>query len=136
MNFHSQKLSSEAQLYIGHMKAARLFLPAEKKFIVPFGPSQRGDCGVPMSPVTIQEAFFGAALERGKHVTVYLLNGAKVTGRVRSFDKYSVILSSEDAEQLVFKHSISSAFLCRDKQCPQCVPMKSASVDRPAALAS
>jgi host factor-I protein len=89
-----------------------------------------------MSSVSLQESFFGAALERGKHVTVYLLNGAKVTGKVRSFDKYSVILSSEDAEQLVFKHSISSAFLCRDKQCPQCVPIKSANADRPAVLAS
>jgi host factor-I protein len=89
-----------------------------------------------MSGISIQESFFSAALQGGKHVTVYLLNGAKITGKVRSFDKYSVILSSEDAEQLVFKHSISAAFLCRDKQCPHCVPMKSASVSRPAVLAS
>ncbi|HEX7289087.1 MAG TPA: RNA chaperone Hfq [Candidatus Angelobacter sp.] len=89
-----------------------------------------------MSGISIQEAFFSAALQGCKHVTVYLLNGAKVTGRVRSFDKYSVILSSDDAEQLVFKHSISAAFLCRDKQCPQCVPIQSAKVDGPAVLAS
>jgi host factor-I protein len=89
-----------------------------------------------MSGISIQEFFFSAALQGGRHITVYLLNGAKVTGRVRSFDKYSVILSSEDAEQLVFKHSISAAFLCRDKQCPQCIPMKSEHVSHPAVLAS
>ncbi|MGH9564575.1 MAG: RNA chaperone Hfq [Candidatus Angelobacter sp.] len=65
-----------------------------------------------MSIVNIQESFFTSALEGGKHVTVHLLNGAKVTGRVRSFDKYSVILENLDQEQLVFKHSISAAFLC------------------------
>lgn len=79
-----------------------------------------------MAFVSIQESFFGAALQGGKHVTVYLLNGAKVTGKVRCFDKYSVLLENKATEQLVFKHSISSAFLCRDKGCPECFPAKAA----------
>jgi host factor-I protein len=89
-----------------------------------------------MSGITIQESFFAAALQGGKHITVYLLNGAKVTGRVRSFDKYSVVMESEKTEQLVFKHSISAAFVCRDKQCPQCVPISTGGTDRRAAMAS
>jgi RNA chaperone Hfq len=89
-----------------------------------------------MSDITIQETFFGAALQGGKHITVYLLNGAKITGRVRSFDKYSVVLENDHTEQLVFKHSISAAFVCRDKKCPQCIPMKAESADQQPAMAS
>ena len=89
-----------------------------------------------MSEITIQESFFAAALERGKHITIYLLNGAKISGRVRSFDKYSVVLESEQAEQLVFKHSISAAFVCRDKKCPQCIPIKPENPSRGSVMAS
>jgi RNA chaperone Hfq len=41
-------------------------------------------------------------------VIVYLLNGAKLTGRIRSFDKFSVLLESGSQEQLIFKHAIST----------------------------
>jgi len=80
---------------------------------------------------SIQESFFHAALQGNKHVTVQLVNGAKVSGRVRSFDKYSVILESSSLEQLVFKHSISSAGICRSRQCPECFPQS----PKPAAMA-
>ncbi|HYX52350.1 MAG TPA: RNA chaperone Hfq [Candidatus Limnocylindrales bacterium] len=73
-----------------------------------------------MNVTSIQESFFSAALARHKHVIVYLLSGAMVTGKVRSYDKYSVVLEEKDLEQLVFKHSISAAFLCRNKECKEC----------------
>lgn len=92
--------------------------------------------GVPMSGITIQESFFAAALQGRKHITVYLLNGARVTGRVRSFDKYSLVMENDEVEQLVFKHSISAAFVCRDQKCPQCIPAKSNSTGRETAMAS
>jgi len=41
-------------------------------------------------------------------VVIYLLNGAKLTGRIRSFDKFSVLLESGSQEQLIFKHAIST----------------------------
>ena len=72
------------------------------------------------SVVSIQESFFSAALQGKKHVTVYLVTGARLTGKVRSFDKYSILLEDRENEQLIFKHSISSAFLCRTKECVEC----------------
>ena len=72
------------------------------------------------SVISIQETFFSAALQSRKHVTVYLLTGARLTGTVRSFDKYSILLEDRENEQLIFKHSISSAFLCRTKECLEC----------------
>ncbi|PYV48138.1 MAG: RNA chaperone Hfq, partial [Acidobacteria bacterium] len=40
--------------------------------------------------------------------TIYLMSGVKLTGRIRSFDKYSVVLDTNNQEQLIFKHAIST----------------------------
>jgi host factor-I protein len=72
------------------------------------------------SAISIQETFFTTALQSRKHVTVYLLTGAKLTGKVRSFDKYSILLEDREQQQLIFKHSISAAFLCRTQECLEC----------------
>ena len=70
----------------------------------------------------IQESFFSAAVQAGRHVTIYLLNGTRVTGKVRCYDKYSVVLEDGDQQQLIFKHSISTAFLSRKAECHECAP--------------
>jgi host factor-I protein len=72
------------------------------------------------SAISIQETFFSAALQSRKHVTVYLLTGAKLTGKLRSFDKYSILLEDREQQQLIFKHSISAAFLCNTRECLEC----------------
>ena len=46
-------------------------------------------------------------------MTVYLLSGVKLTGRIRSFDKYSLILESNHQEQMVFKHAVATVVLPR-----------------------
>lgn len=79
-----------------------------------------------MSIGNLQESFFQAALQARSHITVHLLNGVKVSGMVRSFDKYSVLLETTSLEQLIFKHSISAAFLCKNRHCPECFPQSSA----------
>jgi host factor-I protein len=71
---------------------------------------------------SIQESFFHAARQGNKHITVQLINGTRLSGRVRSFDKYSVILETSTLEQLIFKHSISAAGVCRNRECPECFP--------------
>jgi host factor-I protein len=74
--------------------------------------------------INVQESFLNVALAAGKHITVHLLNGAKVSGNVRSFDKYSIVLETTTQEQLIFKHSVSALLVgCKDKQCSgQCQP--------------
>jgi host factor-I protein len=37
----------------------------------------------------------------------------KLTGRIRSFDKYSVVLETSNQEQLIFKHAISTVVIAR-----------------------
>lgn len=61
----------------------------------------------------IQDGFLNSARKDRLLVTIYLLSGVKLSGRIRSFDKYSVVLESNNQEQLIFKHAISTVVLPR-----------------------
>jgi host factor-I protein len=56
----------------------------------------------------IQDSFLNSARKDKTIITLYLLSGVKLTGRIRSFDKYSVVLETNNQEQLIFKHAIST----------------------------
>ncbi|MGA3212768.1 MAG: RNA chaperone Hfq [Terriglobales bacterium] len=56
----------------------------------------------------IQDTFLNTARKEKTLITLYLLSGVKLTGRIRSFDKYSVVLETNNQEQLIFKHAIST----------------------------
>ena len=56
----------------------------------------------------IQEAFLNNARKDKTFLTIYLMSGVKLSGRIKSFDKYSVILEASNQEQLIFKHAIST----------------------------
>jgi len=60
------------------------------------------------APQNIQDAFLNTVRREKATVTIYLLNGAKLLGRIRSFDKFSVLLETGSQEQLIFKHAIST----------------------------
>ena len=61
----------------------------------------------------IQDGFLNSARKGKLVVTVYLVSGVKLTGRIRNFDKFSVVLESNAQEQLIFKHAISTVVLPR-----------------------
>ena len=61
----------------------------------------------------IQDSFLNNARRDKSNLTIYLLSGVKLTGRIRSFDKYSVVLESNNQEQLIFKHAISTVVVSR-----------------------
>lgn len=56
----------------------------------------------------IQDTFLNTARKERSGITIYLMSGVKLTGRIRSFDKYSVVLETNNQEQLIFKHAIST----------------------------
>ena len=64
----------------------------------------------------IQDSFLNNARKDKAAITVYLLSGVKLTGRLRSFDKYSVVLETNNQEQLIFKHAISTVVTARSAQ--------------------
>jgi host factor-I protein len=87
------------------------------------------------APQNIQDAFLNTVRREKTAVTIYLLNGAKLTGRIRSFDKFSILLEAGPHEQLVFKHAISTISQSRratgDLR-PQMVADVSAELSQPA----
>jgi host factor-I protein len=56
----------------------------------------------------IQDAFLNSARRERLAVVVHLLQGATLSGRIKSFDKFSVLLDVGGQDVLIFKHSIST----------------------------
>jgi len=56
----------------------------------------------------IQDTFLNTVRKDKSPITIYLVSGVKLTGKIRSFDKYSVLLENNQQEQLIFKHAIST----------------------------
>jgi host factor-I protein len=67
----------------------------------------------------IQDSFLNNARKDKATITIYLLSGVKLTGRIRSFDKYSVVLETNNQEQLIFKHAISTVVTARSSHAPE-----------------
>jgi host factor-I protein len=61
----------------------------------------------------IQDAFLNNARKDKSAVTIYLLSGVKLSGRIKSFDKYSLVMETNNQEQLIFKHAISTVVTSR-----------------------
>jgi host factor-I protein len=61
----------------------------------------------------IQDSFLNNARKEKGLVTIYLLSGVKLSGRIKSFDKYSLVLETNSQEQLIFKHAISTVVTTR-----------------------
>lgn len=61
----------------------------------------------------IQDTFLNTVRKDKSAVTIYLVSGVKLTGKIRSFDKYSVLLENNAQEQLIFKHAISTVVSTR-----------------------
>jgi host factor-I protein len=66
----------------------------------------------------IQEAFLNNARKDKTFLTIYLMSGVKLSGRIKSFDKYSVILEANNQEQLIFKHAISTLVVSKPFHTP------------------
>ena len=61
----------------------------------------------------IQDTFLNTVRKDKTPITIYLVSGVKLTGKIRSFDKYSVLLENNSQEQLIFKHAISTVVISR-----------------------
>jgi len=56
----------------------------------------------------IQDSFLNNARKDKVVLTIYLMSGVKLSGRIKCFDKYSLVLETNNQEQLIFKHAIST----------------------------
>lgn len=56
----------------------------------------------------LQDAFLAGASRKGTSVTVFLMNGYQLRGRIHGFDPFVVELFTEDKQQIIYKHAIST----------------------------
>ena len=56
----------------------------------------------------IQDAFLNSARRERISVVIHLLHGATLSGRIKSFDKFSVLIDVGGQDVLIFKHAIST----------------------------
>lgn len=59
------------------------------------------------SQVNLQEIFLNQMRKEKIPVTMYLVNGARISGTIKGFDNF-VILLKHDNQQLVYKHAVST----------------------------
>ena len=56
----------------------------------------------------VQDSFLNHVRRERINLTIYLVNGAKLTGRIKNFDRFAIILESGGVDQMLFKHAIST----------------------------
>jgi len=56
----------------------------------------------------LQDQFLNAVRKQKIPLTIFLVNGVKLTGVVTSFDNFCVLLRRDGSAQLVYKHAIST----------------------------
>ncbi|MED2766040.1 RNA chaperone Hfq [Bacillus thuringiensis] len=55
-----------------------------------------------------QEQLLQEAFHKKKDITLILLKGLHVTGIIKGYDAFSVLIEFEGKQQLVYKHTIST----------------------------
>ena len=57
---------------------------------------------------SIQDQFLTQARRDRLFLTVFLVNGFQMQGRVSAFDAFTVVLMSDGRQQMIYKHAIST----------------------------
>jgi len=61
----------------------------------------------------LQDTFLNCARRERTPLTVFLMNGFQMKGQVTGFDSFTVTLVSENKQQLIYKHAISTIIPAR-----------------------
>ena len=56
----------------------------------------------------LQDIFLTQARRERRGVTMFLMNGFQMRGYVTGFDAFTVVLSTDGKQQVVYKHAIST----------------------------
>jgi host factor-I protein len=60
------------------------------------------------STSALQNTFLGHLRDNNVEVTMFLVNGIRLQGQIRSFDNFTVQLVRGSGTQIVYKHAISA----------------------------
>ena len=56
----------------------------------------------------LQDIFLNAAKKEKAPITVYLVNGVPIKGKVLSYDNFTILIEVDKKQNLIYKHAIST----------------------------
>ena len=71
----------------------------------------------------LQDIFLTQARRDRRSVTMFLMNGFQMRGYVTGFDAFTVVLTSDGKQQLIYKHAIST--IVHERHIPLTAPGES-----------
>jgi host factor-I protein len=64
----------------------------------------------------LQNDFFNHARKDRRTVAIVLTNGKRLNGRIKAFDKFTLLLEGPHGELMVFKHAIATVSASADHE--------------------
>ncbi len=61
--------------------------------------------------INIQDDFLNRVRREKLLIHIFLVSGKRLIGKIKSFDKFTILLVNKGVEQLVFKHAIQTIVL-------------------------
>ncbi|WP_099192039.1 RNA chaperone Hfq [Tepidibacter mesophilus] len=58
--------------------------------------------------LNLQDLFLNQARKEKIAITIFLVNGVQLKGKVKGFDSYIIILENEGKQQMIYKHAVST----------------------------
>jgi host factor-I protein len=63
--------------------------------------------------LNLQDSFLNQVRKENQEVRIVFLNGHEMTGQVRGFDNFTVVLHDKNQQHLIYKHAIAQIVLRR-----------------------
>jgi len=63
---------------------------------------------MPKQTKNLQDSFLNAARKEKIEITIYLMNGVPIKGRVISFDNFTILIEVDKKQNLIYKHAVST----------------------------
>ena len=73
--------------------------------------------------LNLQDSFLNQVRKDGTEVKIVMLDGSVLEGFVKGFDNFTVILSSEGKQYLLYKHAVSQVVSSKNARTPQSTPV-------------
>jgi host factor-I protein len=59
------------------------------------------------APANIQDVFLNFARREKLTVTIRMMDGHEVEGRIKNFDRFALVLDRDGTDEMIFKHAIA-----------------------------
>ncbi len=97
-------LRRDGQVQLVYKHAISTIMPGQPIDARPFGPGAESA----RKQRQLQDIFLASVRESGVPVTMFLVNGVMLQGRIAAFDLFCTLLEREGFVQLAYKHAVST----------------------------